>query len=237
MLKENGRFVPDIRVSIFLGIISSIAILNYKNEPTFILAFAIAIIFILLQGQYKRALRFVIAFFILFLCSYFMVGITKLQTLWLFATIGRHLLIPLSFISGLSDKPAGMILEVFNRLHLPKSFGISSIILMRFLPTIKYELSAIRGSLKFRGMGISILSTIIYLPQNFYLTLIPLLVRTVRISDEITAAALTRGIELNNSIVSFFEVKWTNKDSFYLIFISVFFVVLKIIEIKWGCKI
>lgn len=86
-------------------------------------------------------------------------------------------------------------------------------------------------------MGISILSTIIYLPQNFYLTLIPLLVRTVRISDEITAAALTRGIELNNSIVSFFEVKWTNKDSLYLIFISVFFVVLKIIEIKWGCKI
>ncbi|MDI3075876.1 hypothetical protein KLK89_14680 [Clostridioides difficile] len=237
MIRENKKFIPDIRVSIFIAFVSSVAILIYKNESTFIVAFVVAIVFILIQGQFKKALTFVSAFLILFLLSHLMIGITKLQTLWLFATIARHLFIPLSFLSGISDRSTGMILEVFHRLHLPKSFGISSIILMRFMPTIKYELNAIRGALKFRGIGVSLLSTFTHLPKNFYLTLIPLLIRTVRISDEITAAALTRGIELDNNIVSFSEVKWTNRDSIALMVLTIIFIILGIIEIKWGWKI
>ena len=139
-------------------------------------------------------------------------------------------------MSGISDRPPGMLLEVFHRLHLPKGFGISVIVLLRFLPTIKYELKAIRGALKFRGVGISLLNTVFHLPKNFYLTLIPLLIRTVRISDEITAAALTRGIEVNNAIVSFSEVRWTKKDSVALVMLLAGFICLKIIEIKWGWK-
>ncbi len=233
---DNKAFIPDIRVNIFLAIISGILILVYKNEITFNIAFAVSVVFMLIQKKYKKALTFVLAFLILLLASYFMLGIEKLQTLWLFAVISKHILIPLSFLSGISDKPTGMILEVFNRLHLPKSFGISAIILLRFLPTITYELKAIRGALKFRGIGISLLNTIIHLPKNFYLTLIPLLIRTVRISDEITVAALTRGVELDNNIVSFTEVKWSVRDSVSLAVLTVSFIALGIIEIRWGWK-
>lgn len=56
----------------------------------------------------------------------------------------------------------------------------------------------------------------------------------MRISDEITAAALTRGIDLDRDIISFSEVKWTNKNTVFLIVFSVVILSLKIIEIKWG---
>ena len=236
MLKENKKFIPDIRVNIFLAFVSSVVVLVYKNEITFTIAFVISIIFITIQEEYKKVLKFISAFLLLFLLSNITIGITKLQTLWLLSTIARHILIPLSFLSGISERPTGMIIEVFHRLHLPKSFAISSIVLMRFMPTIKYELNAIRGALKFRGIGVSVFSTIIHLPRNFYLTLIPLLIRTVRISDEITVAALTRGVELDNNIVSFSEVKWTNRDSIAITVLSVIFIALKVIEIKWGWK-
>ena len=236
MLKENKKFIPDIRVNIFLAFVGSVVVLVYKNEITFTIAFVISLIFIMIQEEYKKVLKFISAFLLLFLLSNITIGITKLQTLWLLSTIARHILIPLSFLSGISERPTGMIIEVFHRLHLPKSFAISSIVLMRFMPTIKYELNAIRGALKFRGIGVSVFSTIIHLPRNFYLTLIPLLIRTVRISDEITVAALTRGVGLDNNIVSFSEVKWTNRDSIAITVLSVIFIALKVIEIKWGWK-
>ncbi len=232
MPAENKKYIPDIRVNLFLAVAGSIAVLTYKNEITFIAAFAVSIVFILVQREYKKAFTFVLIFLLLFLFSHLTAGITKLQTLWLFAAVTRHLLIPLSFVSGISDRPPGMLLEVFHRLHLPKGFGISVIVLLRFLPTIKYELKAIRGALKFRGIGISLLNTVFHLPKNFYLTLIPLLIRTVRISDEITAAALTRGIEVNNAIVSFSEVRWTKKDSVALVMLLAGCICLKIIEIN-----
>ncbi len=236
MLRKDKEFIPDIRVSIVLAIVSSIAILIYKSEVTFCVAFALSSVFILIQGLYGKAVKFISAFLILFLLSSLMVGITKLQTLWLFATISRHLLIPLSFLSGISDRTIGMILEVFHKLHLPKSFGISVIVLMRFMPTIQYELNAIRGALKFRGVGISLLNTLLHLPRNFYLTLIPLLIRTIRISDEISAAALTRGIELDNNVVSFEQVQLTGKDRTILLTLLTSFIFLWVIEIKWGWK-
>ena len=41
MLKKNKKFIPDIRVNIFLAFIGSIVILVYKNEITFTIAFEI----------------------------------------------------------------------------------------------------------------------------------------------------------------------------------------------------
>lgn len=236
MLKTNKNFISDIRVHLFLGFITGTAILVYKNEITFIAAFAVSVVFLLIQRQYKKALIFVLTFLLLMLFSHFTMGITKLQTLWLFAVIAGHLLIPLSFLSGISKRPTGEILEVFYRLHLPKSFGISVIVLLRFFPTIQYEWKAIRGALKFRGIGVSVFSTMIHLPKNFVLTLIPLLIRTVRISDEITAAALTRGVELDNEIVSFSEVQWRKKDSAVLLTLATVFILFGVVEIKWGWK-
>lgn len=236
MLKTNKNFIPDIRVHLFLGFITGTAILVYKNELTFIAAFAVSVVFLLIQRQYKKALTFVLTFLLLMLFSHFTMGITKLQTLWLFAVIAGHLLIPLSFLSGISERPTGEILEVFYRLHLPKSFGISVIVLLRFFPTIQYEWKAIRGALKFRGIGVSVFSTMIHLPKNFALTLIPLLIRTVRISDEITAAALTRGVELDNEIVCFSEVQWRKKDSAVLLTLATVFILFGVVEIKWGWK-
>ena len=139
MLKKNKKFIPDIRVNIFLAFIGSIVILVYKNEITFTIAFVISVIFIMIQKEYKKVLKFISAFLLLFLSSNLTIGITKLQTLWLLLTIARHLLIPLSFLSGISERPTGTIIEVFHRLHLPKSFAISSIVLMRFMSSRSEE--------------------------------------------------------------------------------------------------
>lgn len=236
MKRLANQFVPDIRVNLFLSFMASLAIIIYKSEISFFGAFIVALLFLMFQGKYKKAVTYLMAFSILLFLSRLVLGITALQSLWLLLTVTGRLLIPLSFLSGLSERPTGMILEVFRRLGLPKSFGISTIILLRFMPTLRYELNAIRGCLKFRGVGLSLLNTLFHPVLNFHLTLIPLLVRTVRISDEITAAALTRGLELDHHIVSFYEVKWSGKDSLSFVLIPLSLLLLGLIEIRWGWK-
>ena len=45
MPAENKKYIPDIRVNLFLAVAGSIAVLTYKNEITFIAAFAVSIVF------------------------------------------------------------------------------------------------------------------------------------------------------------------------------------------------
>ena len=77
MLKKNKKFIPDIRVNIFLAFIGSIVILVYKNEITFTIAFVISVIFIMIQKEYKKVLKFISAFLLLFLSSNLTIGITS----------------------------------------------------------------------------------------------------------------------------------------------------------------
>ena len=78
MVREN-KFITDIRVNVILAIISSIAILIYKKEITFAIAFTVSIAFILFQGQYRKALNFASAFVILFILSILMAGKSELR--------------------------------------------------------------------------------------------------------------------------------------------------------------
>ena len=62
MPAENKKYIPDIRVNLFLAVAGSIAVLTYKNEITFIAAFAVSVVFILVQREYKKAFTFVLIF-------------------------------------------------------------------------------------------------------------------------------------------------------------------------------
>jgi energy-coupling factor transport system permease protein len=52
-----------------------------------------------------------------------------------------------------------------------------------------------------------------HLPSNFERTLVPLLIRTTKISEELAAAAMVRGVRLNNEIVSYDEVRFRVSDA------------------------
>lgn len=131
----------------------------------------------------------------------------------MFFNIGRHALIPIAFASGITDAPTGTLLTVFSRLRLPKAFGISTIVLLRYAPTITYELRAIRSSLRYRGIGVGFWDTLAHLPANCEYTMVPMLIRTTRIADELSAAAMVRGVRLNNAINSYDEVRWRPRDT------------------------
>jgi len=77
-----------------------------------------------------------------------------------------------------------------NRMHLPQGLSISLAVMMRFFPTIREEYRSIRDAMRMRGIALGGGS----IAKMVEFRLVPLLFSCVSIGDELSAAAVTRGL-------------------------------------------
>ncbi|QOX64887.1 energy-coupling factor transporter transmembrane protein EcfT [Anoxybacterium hadale] len=77
-----------------------------------------------------------------------------------------------------------------ERMRIPKKIIIPFAVMMRFFPTAAEELAAIRDAMRMRGIGLGGNRPAAMLEYR----LVPMLMCTVKIGEELSAAALTRGL-------------------------------------------
>lgn len=81
-------------------------------------------------------------------------------------------------------------IAAMEHLHIPKKFSVSISSMFRFFPTIKEEYGAIRDAMKLRGIG-SGRNPVEMLEYR----LVPLLMELLSIGNDLSASALTRGLD------------------------------------------
>jgi len=83
--------------------------------------------------------------------------------------------------------------QALEKMRFPAPLSFTLTITLRYIPTLAREAGAIMNALKLRGINLS-LWDIIRKPSYFYRgMIIPLLIRTLKLSDEIAIAAESRG--------------------------------------------
>ena len=90
----------------------------------------------------------------------------------------------------LSSTTVSEFIAAFHRMHIPNQITIPMSVMFRFFPTVTEEMEAINSAMKMRDIrpfGKNAGKLIEY-------RLIPLLVCSVNIGQELSAAALTRGL-------------------------------------------
>ncbi len=87
--------------------------------------------------------------------------------------------------TGVSEFIAAM-----DRLHVPKKISITLSVMFRFFPTIREEYAHISEAMRLRGVG-SVRNPLEMLEYRF----VPLLTGLVVIGNELSASALTRGLQ------------------------------------------
>ena len=88
----------------------------------------------------------------------------------------------------------GEFMSAMQKMHVPDGISISLAVVMRFFPTIKEEYSSINDAMRMRGIsfgGGKVSKMVEY-------RMIPLLFSCVNIGDELSAAAITRGLGGDN---------------------------------------
>ena len=204
----------DIRVRLAAMLLVALAVLFIKSEITVYMMLMYAVLWTgLIVGGKKIVLQ--IALFagleaLLFLLK----DAEHIGNLPLLIVYIRRLVIAVIMAHPVANAPTGKMIASLDRLRVPRAATISLTVLFRFMPTVSMEYAAIRQAQRYREIGTSVKDVFLKLPQLFEYTIVPLLIRTTKIADELTASAEVRGMKLDGEYNPYYEVKMRSLDWF-----------------------
>ena len=162
--------------------------------------FVLTALFLLLSArEIKKAFRYAVMFIALLFIQLFLIRhlpTTAGGIIYMFAVYIRKL-IPCFMLGSylIATTKVSNFLAAVSRFHLPKGFTIALSITLRYFPTMGEEWDSIRDSMALRGICDSAGSLIFHPLKSMEYIYVPMLVSASRISDEISQAAITRGID------------------------------------------
>ncbi|MDR2417564.1 MAG: energy-coupling factor transporter transmembrane protein EcfT [Treponema sp.] len=125
----------------------------------------------------------------------------------------RKIAPPLFFAGGMiATTKAGELVSAMQKLRIPKPIVITFAVTLRFFPTAKEEFAAIRDAMRLRGIGISAGNVLTRPLTVMECVLIPMMMRCATIAEELSAAAVTRGIESGGRRSSINELRMRLPD-------------------------
>ena len=105
---------------------------------------------------------------------------------------------PLFYVRGVClflPRVSANYLAAVGKLRLPKGFTISLSITLRYFPTMGEEWNSIKDAMALRGIPVTAAGILRHPMRTMEYVYVPMLVSASKISDEITQAAITRGID------------------------------------------
>ncbi|MEE4284526.1 MAG: energy-coupling factor transporter transmembrane component T [Mariniphaga sp.] len=188
---------------------------------------AVVVFYIILAGLFLRLFPFIL--FYLFSSS-ILIGLLFLLSgngiqfeiaLLIFAKFFSHIFSGL--VLAFTTAPRKMA-STLKLLHMPQTMLFIFILALRLFPVIIKEYQYILDSLRLRNQ--SVLSVLLFKPQ---LVIFPIMVRTVKLSNELALSAETRGFSMNNIQIPVQEVKFAFRD---FVFSSTTFLMIAFLTIK-----
>lgn len=89
---------------------------------------------------------------------------------------------------------AGDLVCAMRRMHVPDAVVIPVVVIMRFFPTIRRDYRMIRHSMRLRGHAGDGLALLRRPVRSFECIIVPLLMNATTVANDLTLAALTKGL-------------------------------------------
>ena len=214
----------DPRTKLLILAITSVSI--FLNESMLIEGAFIFIPFLLLlQAKHIRlAFKSGATFIILLTLPMLLVPhlpVTAGGILYMFAVYIRKL-IPCFMLGSLLIRTTKVstFLAAISRLHLPKGFTIALSITLRYFPTMTEEWGFIKDAMSLRGISASPAGLLFHPVRTMEYVYVPMLVSASKISDEITQAAITRGIDHLERRSCLENIRFRTRDALLLLLYS-----------------
>lgn len=191
------RIDPRIRL---LQILFAAALVFVKKSEAGNILYALSIAaFLLYLGEARGALRFTLIYTLLTGAYWAMQPLTHMPAVAAVSMIVfvLRMMAPILGIYDLFAKTmrVGEFLLVLGRMRVPKAIVIPLAVALRFFPTINQEVGQIRDALRIRNRPLTVLSFLRSPLEMMEYVMVPLMMRCIKIADELSASAVARGIE------------------------------------------
>ena len=225
----------DPRTKLFMVFVVSLIVMMSATTP-FLWAIRLSItlipiILMILEKKYSSALKFLLAYASALVLMFYFLS-EKSEGLIASLLIGYCGIVvqfmPASITAWyvVRTTKIGEFMSCMQKMHVPDGIAVSLAVVMRFFPTIKEEYSSINDAMRMRGVMLGGGNVL----RMFEFRMIPLLFSCVNIGEELSAAAITRGLGGEVKRSSVIELKLGIADFFLMAFLTaatVIFVVFK----------
>lgn len=116
----------------------------------------------------------------------------------------------------LARTPMDELLTALENMHVPKTLLIPLAVIYRYIPTLIKEIGYVRESIKMRGSNDSLWATLRHPMKKAEDFLVPLLYRSEKISEELAAASLCKGLSVKRKRSCCTDVRFGWLDIFYV---------------------
>ena len=114
------------------------------------------------------------------------------------------------------------MIAAFNKMKVSRKFLIPLSVMFRFVPTISQERHAIHDAAAMRGIVITRRKFWENPLQAFEYRMVPLMISIANIGDDLSAAALSRGLDNPVRHTNYTDVRFTRKDLIVTVMIFLF---------------
>ena len=236
---QKIKTTVDVRTLLFLDIVIMVFMLiSGKPEVTlssFIVAAAVPIItelnlfgnFSFRTGCLKMRYGVLLCYTVLFagLFSYYQlilhVHVPMFQSA-VFSVIGIvafivQRIIPFMLIGTVIQKQKNIseITMALDRMRLPRGVILSIAVMFRYFPSMKDDFLIIIDSMKLKGLYTSKCAALIHPIRTMEFVLVPMLFKSLKTAEELSCAALVKGIENTGKKTSYFDVKLRPIDAMF----------------------
>ena len=225
----------DPRTKLFMVFVVSLIVMMSATTP-FLWAIRLSItlipiILMILEKKYSSALKFLLAYSAaLVLMFYFLSehseGLIASLLIGYCGIVVQFMPALITAWYVVRTTKIGEFMSCMQKMHVPDGIAVSLAVVMRFFPTIKEEYSSINDAMRMRGVMLGGGNVL----RMFEFRMIPLLFSCVNIGEELSAAAITRGLGGDVKRSSVIELKLGVADYLIMTFLAVatvIFVVFK----------
>lgn len=211
---SESRFDPRTKfILLVLCVISSTIATSLQYES--VLVFAV-VVFGCVSGKVRRSLLYAGFYAIFYMVTLFIMSLEKgilytVFTAWLglFYTV-----YPCAFLASiiLSTTKVNEFLTAMNKARIPNKIVIPLAVMLRYIPSVCEDWNHIKDAMRLRDVSPSLFGFFKNPSMMVECLYVPLLMTASNTADELSAAAVTRGIENPKPRTCHLQIKFRKRD-------------------------
>ncbi len=195
---SSSRFLKDLNGLTALAVVMGTCVATFlARSMLHHLAFMLVLLVLLcLCGMAGRGL----AYALVYACSLSGVYLEGIYGALVFPSplllsLIYRMVLPGMALCVLAGMPSGKISGALGRLPIPRRIQFILVVMLRFVPTVVHETREIKDAMRVRGFLRSPAKVLLHLLDTAEYVAVPLVFRSLKVADELSASAIVRGIE------------------------------------------
>lgn len=218
--EDRAGRVLDPRTKLYLLLLSNLMLLFHVGLAVEAAMVALFLLPLAVAGRMRKFARLAATYAVLVAVDLWLVPVAEGPLASFVAMLGGTLRMMFPVLAAgayaFGTTTVGEFVCALRRMHVSESVIVPCMVVIRFFPTIAEDYRQIRAAMALRGIAEGRAALLLHPAQSLEYVLMPLLMNANNVAQDLSVAALTKGIGLPGEHSSMTEIRMRPVDWAYM---------------------